>query len=148
MLAHGIKAIREHLAGLPDQEGMEITARRKMYDAAERIFKLPEGMSVSKVECGGRPAELLEPAGGAERALLYLHGGGYVIGSAQSHRHLAAAIAEAAGAAAPWRPITGWRRKTPFPPPWTMPLPPTTGCRPTAGGRSRSPSPGIPPAAA
>lgn len=98
MLAHGIKAIREHLAGLPDQEGMEITARRKMYDAAERVFKLPEGITVSNVECGGRPGELLEPAGGAERALLYLHGGGYVIGSAQSHRHMAAAIAGAAGA--------------------------------------------------
>src|SRR5262249_19616976 len=30
--------------------------------------------------------------------VLYLHGGGYVIGSPRSHRHLAAAIATAAGA--------------------------------------------------
>jgi len=32
--------------------------------------------------------------------VLYLHGGGYVIGSPRSHRHLAAAIARAAGARA------------------------------------------------
>jgi phosphinothricin tripeptide acetyl hydrolase len=32
--------------------------------------------------------------------VLYLHGGGYVIGSPRSHRHLAAAIAGAAGASA------------------------------------------------
>jgi phosphinothricin tripeptide acetyl hydrolase len=99
MLAHGIKAIREHLAGLPDQSKMEIAARRKMYDAAERVFAMPESVAVTSVECGGRPGELLEPAAGAERALLYLHGGGYVIGSAQSHRHMIAAIANAAGAA-------------------------------------------------
>src|SRR5262249_38761523 len=34
------------------------------------------------------------------RSVLYLHGGGYVIGSPRSHRHLAAAIATAAGASA------------------------------------------------
>ncbi len=32
--------------------------------------------------------------------MLYLHGGGYVIGSPRSHRHLAAAIATAAGSSA------------------------------------------------
>ncbi|MGH7385416.1 MAG: alpha/beta hydrolase fold domain-containing protein, partial [Candidatus Rokuibacteriota bacterium] len=32
----------------------------------------------------------------AGRVVLYLHGGGYVIGSPRSHRHLAAAIARAA----------------------------------------------------
>jgi epsilon-lactone hydrolase len=36
----------------------------------------------------------------AGRVVLYLHGGGYVIGSPRSHRHLAAAIATAGQAAA------------------------------------------------
>jgi len=100
MLAHGIEAIREHLAGLPAFDTIEIPERRKRFDAAEQVFKLPEGLAVNKIECGGRPAELLTPAGEVERALLYLHGGGYVIGSPQSHRHLAAAIANTAGAVA------------------------------------------------
>ena len=45
-----------------------------------------------------RPAEWLRPPGvRTDAAVLYLHGGGYVIGSPRSHRHLAAAIARAAG---------------------------------------------------
>ena len=47
------------------------------------------------------PAEWLRPPSAAPgRVVLYLHGGGYVIGSPRSHRHLAAAIAGAAGASA------------------------------------------------
>ncbi len=98
MLAHGIQAIRKHLAELP-KDDMDIPALRKMYDAAERVFDLPEGISVANVECGGRPCELLKPAGGGVRAMLYLHGGGYVMGSPKSHRHMIAAIAKAADAA-------------------------------------------------
>jgi phosphinothricin tripeptide acetyl hydrolase len=99
MLAHGIEAIRKHLEELPSMDSMDIPALRKMYDAAEKAFGLPEGVSISTVECGGRPCELLEPAGGAERAMLYLHGGGYVMGSPKSHRHMIAAFARAANAA-------------------------------------------------
>jgi phosphinothricin tripeptide acetyl hydrolase len=45
------------------------------------------------------PAEWLRPpAAVAGRVVLYLHGGGYVIGSPRSHRHLAAAIASAGAA--------------------------------------------------
>jgi epsilon-lactone hydrolase len=52
------------------------------------------------VTAGGRPAEWIRPAGAwNDAALLYLHGGGYVIGSPRSHRHLAEAIARAAGIA-------------------------------------------------
>src|SRR2546428_7995632 len=46
-------------------------------------------------------AECLRPAGArADVTVLYLHGGGYAIGSVKSHRHLAAAIAKASGARA------------------------------------------------
>lgn len=100
MLGHGIEAIRKHLRELPSKEITEIPVLRKIYDAAERVFDMPDGVSVTNVECGGRPCELLEPAGGAERALLYLHGGGYVMGSPKSHRHMIASIAQAAGATA------------------------------------------------
>ena len=47
---------------------------------------------------GSAPAEWLRPPSvKAGHVVLYLHGGGYVIGSPRSHRHLAAAIAGAAG---------------------------------------------------
>ena len=52
-----------------------------------------------KVSAGGVPAEwvVAESADGA-RAILYLHGGGYVIGSINTHRELAARLSRAAAA--------------------------------------------------
>jgi epsilon-lactone hydrolase len=51
------------------------------------------------VDAGGVPAEWLTPeAADPERAILYLHGGGYVIGSINTHREMASRIARASGA--------------------------------------------------
>jgi monoterpene epsilon-lactone hydrolase len=57
----------------------------------------PEGVAIEPVTLGERPAEWLTPEGGSEGAVLYLHGGGYCIGSLDTHRHLGARIARAAG---------------------------------------------------
>jgi epsilon-lactone hydrolase len=96
MPPHGIAGVRAHLAKLPPTE--TIAERRAMYDRAERAFPVPPDTRVEGVTAGGRPADWLRPAGSrADAALLYLHGGGYVIGSPRSHRHLAEAIARAAG---------------------------------------------------
>ena len=98
MAPHGITGVRDHLATLPPRES--IAERRAMYDRAERVFPVPPDTCVEAVTAGGRPAEWLRPAGSrADAALLYLHGGGYVIGSPRSHRHLAEGIARAAGLA-------------------------------------------------
>jgi monoterpene epsilon-lactone hydrolase len=97
---HGIGAVRAHLGKLPAPETMTIAERRQQYDRAEKVFALPPEMAVESVQAGGRPAEWLRTSGTrADAALLYLHGGGYVIGSARSHRHLAGAIATGAGIA-------------------------------------------------
>jgi phosphinothricin tripeptide acetyl hydrolase len=96
MTPHGITEVRAHLAKLPRPES--IAERREQYDRAERVFTLPPDTAVDLVTAGGRPAEWIRP--GAARdgaALVYFHGGGYVIGSPRSHRHLADAIARAAG---------------------------------------------------
>jgi acetyl esterase/lipase len=47
-----------------------------------------------------RPPAPCHPAGGAQsrRVLLYLHGGGYVIGSINTHRDLAGRLSRAAAA--------------------------------------------------
>jgi len=51
------------------------------------------------VDAGGVPAEWVAAPGiDAERAVLYLHGGGYAIGSLNTHRRLAYDISAAAGA--------------------------------------------------
>src|SRR5262245_3546771 len=96
MPPHGITAIRAHLAKLPKTE--TLAEQRAMYDRAERVFTVPSGTSVEPITVGGRPAEWIRPlAARDDAALLYLHGGGYVIGSPRSHRHLAESIARSTG---------------------------------------------------
>ncbi len=99
MTARGITVVREHLAKHPAPA--DVAGRRKQYDRAERVFKTPEDVRVEALEGAGVPGEWLVPARArTDGAVLYLHGGGYVIGSPRSHRHVAAAIASAAGIAA------------------------------------------------
>jgi len=94
----GIQAVRGHLAKLPPASALTIEQRRAQYDRAERVFPTPADVRIEQVIAANRPAEWLTPTGvSADRVVLYLHGGGYVIGSPRSHRHLAAAIARAAG---------------------------------------------------
>ncbi len=58
--------------------------------------RLPEGVSSTPGELGGVGGEWVRPDGAAEdRALLYLHGGGYVAGSVDSHRNLLGHVAAA-----------------------------------------------------
>ena len=101
MTARGIDVVRAHLAKLPPSASLTIAERRAQYERAERVFPTPADVAVEVVPAPERPAEWLRPPGArADAAVLYLHGGGYVIGSPRSHRHLAAAIARAAGTAA------------------------------------------------
>jgi acetyl esterase/lipase len=101
MSDRGIDVVRAHLAKLPPSDTMTTEQRRAQYDRAERVFVTPPDVTVEPVAAPDRPAEFVRPPGArADTAVLYLHGGGYVIGSPRSHRHLAAAIARAAGAVA------------------------------------------------
>ncbi len=96
MPPHGIAEVRAHLAKLPATESF--AEQRAMYDRAERVFTLPSDTIVEPMTAGGCPAEWIRPAGArGDAALLYFHGGGYVIGSPRSHRHLAEALARSAG---------------------------------------------------
>jgi phosphinothricin tripeptide acetyl hydrolase len=101
MSQRGIDVVRAHLAKLPPTASMTIEERRAQYDRAERVFTTPADVAVEPVTAPVRPAEWLTPPGArADAVVLYLHGGGYVIGSPRSHRHLAAAIARASAARA------------------------------------------------
>ena len=98
MTARGIQAVREHLAKLPPSSSLTLAERRSQYDRAERVFPTPADVAIELVKAPERPAEWLTPPGiRTDTVVLYFHGGGYAIGSPRSHRHLAAAIARAAG---------------------------------------------------
>ncbi|PYM74122.1 MAG: alpha/beta hydrolase, partial [Candidatus Rokuibacteriota bacterium] len=101
MADRGIEVVRAHLAKLPPADSLTLAERRAQYERAEKVFPIPPEVKVERVTAPVAPAEWLRPPSAeAGRVVLYLHGGGYVIGSPRSHRHLAAAIAGAAGASA------------------------------------------------
>ena len=74
-------------------------ALRIYFENLTSAFPIPEGAKCSAVDAGGVPAEWIEmPEATAGRVVLYLHGGGYVIGSISTHRSLIARIARDSGA--------------------------------------------------
>ena len=90
-----IAAIRAFLAALPADR--DIVATRASYEAIGNQFPCAADVSRSTTLADGVPAEWTwTPGAGRDGALLYLHGGGYVIGSIASHRHLVSELGRAA----------------------------------------------------
>lgn len=73
--------------------------QRRYLDCAAAGLPTPPGTTVRRTELAGCPAERVT-VGATERprAVLYLHGGAYTVGSARTHRSLAAFLAQYAGA--------------------------------------------------
>ncbi len=93
----GIDAITELLAesGL---SAASITEQREALDAMASASPPPDGVAVEPVSLGGRNGEWLTPGDAVvDAVVLYLHGGGYCIGSLGSHRGLGGLLALATG---------------------------------------------------
>lgn len=76
-----------------------ISDRRKSLDMLGANTSVAEGTQIEPTMVCGLPAEWIIPeTDDGEHVLLYLHGGGYTIGSCASHRPLASQIAKVAGA--------------------------------------------------
>jgi monoterpene epsilon-lactone hydrolase len=94
-----IGALRAKLASRPRSD--DYRQRRKDIDARGLAYGLAADVGVEPLTANGVKAEwTATPKDARDAALLYLHGGGYVIGSLDSHRHLAAEAGRAAGIAA------------------------------------------------
>ena len=90
-----IVALRDVIAKRPRSD--DIAQRRRDIDARGRQNKLAADVTVEPVTANGVKAEWTStPDADRGKAILYLHGGGYVIGSLDSHRHLAAEAGRAA----------------------------------------------------
>jgi epsilon-lactone hydrolase len=95
-----VKVIKDMLTAMISAADAQptIEQRRAGYDAWGLAFPLPEGASWEAINLGGVPTDKIIVRGSdASTALLYLHGGGYGIGSAQSHRHLVGQLCAASG---------------------------------------------------
>ena len=94
----GLMALVTAHSEYPEQSVEEGRARNDLHGLS---VPMPDGCDKCTISIGGVPGEKLTPRGAdPSRVLLCLHGGGYQQGSAKSHRHFAARLAEAAGAVA------------------------------------------------
>ncbi|MFN3261503.1 MAG: alpha/beta hydrolase [Pikeienuella sp.] len=100
LLDEGIKAfIRETARHYPpDAASLDIAGQRAVYDRMAAAFRAPRpsGVRVEDWPIGGVPARIYEsgPGGGA---VLYLHGGGFVVGGLESHDDVCAEICAGTG---------------------------------------------------
>lgn len=97
MPSEGLKQVVQMLRSQPIAEGHQsVEEIRAGFEQTGAAFPAPPDVAIEKVSANGVPAEWLTPPSAGEGVLLYLHGGGYVIGSINTHRGLVATIAKAA----------------------------------------------------
>lgn len=95
-----LAAIKARMAANPIL-GNSIAEMRAGIDAMGNNTPMPEGVAAVPADDVGVPAEWLVPEHvGPGRVILYLHGGGYVIGSIASHRSWVSLLAREASARA------------------------------------------------
>src|SRR5262249_36041634 len=83
----------------PVPQDMDTAARRQRMEELTATAPLPDGIRATGVDAGGVPSEWVEPTGASPHGtILYLHGGGYTIGSVATHRGLVGRLAIATGA--------------------------------------------------
>jgi monoterpene epsilon-lactone hydrolase len=85
----------------PRQLEQTVAEARASFEAMSRNFKPDADASFERVDAGGVAAEWVSTeAGKPLPVILFFHGGGYCIGSAETHRDLVSRLCTAAGARA------------------------------------------------
>src|SRR5271156_2615110 len=99
MASEQLGKVIERIKSAPQNPNAPMAQRRA---GMERISeRVPADVICEKVNAGGVDAEwIAAPGANADRVILYLHGGGYVIGSINTHRAMVSRIARASNARA------------------------------------------------
>jgi epsilon-lactone hydrolase len=83
----------------PPLGGLPIEQERANLDEGGARFKVPDDVTLQPVDVDGVGGEfLIAPGASDDKVVLYLHGGGYAIGSITSHRYLMQNISRHSGA--------------------------------------------------
>ncbi|MBE9047519.1 alpha/beta hydrolase [Pleurocapsales cyanobacterium LEGE 10410] len=79
-------------------ENLELAELRAKYEEIAASFPTPTDAIIKKVNALGVPGQLVLAAGASDLAtIVYLHGGGYAMGSLNTHRTLAYNLSQASG---------------------------------------------------
>ncbi len=99
MASPALQMIVHLLTSRPFPENPSVADMRQGFAMLAAKFPLTEEVRFTPVEAGGVPAAWIEaPNADPGRTIVYLHGGGYVIGSIATHRELANRLSRAAAA--------------------------------------------------
>ncbi|WP_020419189.1 alpha/beta hydrolase [Amycolatopsis sp. ATCC 39116] len=98
MSSEQLEQLKKNLREGPLDIGGPVAETRRMFEAIHADLPVPDDVRLSETRLGAVPALAAEPAGAArDAAILYLHGGAYVVGSSRSARAVVAALAAQAG---------------------------------------------------
>jgi len=98
MASEEMRSIAELIRSQPVLTGAPIEQLRANMEAMATVVPPPADVTYEPVDAGGVPGEwVTAPGARTDAAILYLHGGGYAIGSIATHRMLAANISRKAG---------------------------------------------------
>jgi epsilon-lactone hydrolase len=87
------------LTARPDTGTLPVAEARANFEQIGNMFPVDSGIKCEPLSAGGVKAEWVSaPEADPGRRILYLHGGGFVIGSINTHRALAARLSRAAKA--------------------------------------------------
>ncbi|MGH3180632.1 MAG: alpha/beta hydrolase [Streptosporangiaceae bacterium] len=93
-----IDAFRDQQKAGASQAPPTLEERRAAFAPGGRLHPVPGNVLVTEVTAGGVPAHwLAAPGADTGRVLLFLHGGGYELGSLRSDGELAARLGRASG---------------------------------------------------
>lgn len=99
MASPQLQAIIQAFRSQPVSEGMTIEQARAGLENLAALSPVGPEVSVEPIDAEGVPAEWISAPGATNTATLYwLHGGGYSIGSLNTHRGMLARISAASGA--------------------------------------------------
>jgi monoterpene epsilon-lactone hydrolase len=88
-------------ANRPTGPAPSVAAQRQAMESMQLGLPMPADVDVENVELGGVGARwVTAPGARSDRVVLYLHGGGYVMGSLDTHQELMSRISRATGARA------------------------------------------------
>ena len=125
-----IGALRDRRKAGAGQAPPTLDERRAAFIPGDRLHPVPDDVLVTEVTAGGVPAHwLAAPGADPGRVLLFLHGGGYELGSLRSDGELAARLGRASGMRVPF-PDYRLAPSIPSPPPPTTSWPHGAGCAP------------------
>lgn len=102
MASPQLETIVQMLRSMPLRENAaDFATARLAIDGTAAMFPTPDDVTREPVDCHGVPGEwIAAPGADPATVVYYLHGGGYTIGSINSHRSMISRISRASGARA------------------------------------------------